>query len=84
MRPEDGARLLAAEVWNEGPAEAWDYFAFGGTPAVGYNPAVVPPALVARLAATEPFARVGDAMMIHRIPKVPATTSDVTTPAPSE
>lgn len=84
MRPEDGARLLAAEVWNEGPAEAWDYFAFGGTPAVGYNPAVVPPALVARLAATEPFARIGDAMMIHRIPKVPEATPGVTAPAPSE
>lgn len=69
MRPDDASRLLAAETWNSCPATAWEYFAFGGTCAAGYDRSVVPPKLTSRLAREKPFARIGDATVIHRIPK---------------
>ena len=69
MRPDDASRLLAAETWNSGPATEWEYFAFGGTAAAGYGRSVVPPKLTSRLATEKPFARIGDATVVHRIPK---------------
>jgi hypothetical protein len=69
MRPDDTLRLLAAETWNLGPETEWDYFAFGGTSAAGYDRSIVPPALESRLATEKPFTRIGDATVIHRIPK---------------
>jgi hypothetical protein len=87
MRPEDADRLLALPDW-EAAENGWDYYAFGATPAAGYNPAIVPPALVARLAATEPYARIGDAMMVFRVAKPtasePATAPEATGPSRSE
>ena len=69
MRPDDASRLLAAETWNSGPGTDWDYFAFGGTAAAGYDRSVVTPQLTSRLAREEPFARIGDATVVHRLPK---------------
>ena len=87
MRPDDADRLLALADWDA-PGNGWNYFAFGATPAAGYNPAIVPPALVARLATTEPFARIGDAMMVFRVAKPalsePATAAEPTGPSHSE
>jgi len=87
MRPDDADRILALADWDA-PGYGWTYFAFGATPAAGYNPAIVPPALVARLAATEPFARIGDAMMVFRVAKSAvseeATGSEPTGPSHSE